>query len=90
MINISFVSTSVSKKKTYTCGLTDGAVIDFAVGEQLKALILASTTITAPFTGPDLVKHAIAEHGLSTRQDVERIFSWHRPVLVDKGIIKEL
>lgn len=89
MINISFNNQSTSKKKTYVCALTDGAVIDFSVGEQLKQLILASTTIKPPFTGPDLVREAIEKHGLKTVQDVERIFAWHRPVLVDNNIIKE-
>lgn len=88
-MKITFGSTSGRALTKYKCILTEDTHFETAVSAQVQALILAAVELEE-FNLTELTEKAI-ELGLATKQtDLARIGAWHRPKLIELGVITKI
>jgi hypothetical protein len=90
MITIDFVGSTKSAKK-YKLALNENATLAVQ-SKQLRALIMSAVEFgnkDEEFTLEQLAQNAVDNYELSTRQNPKRIGEWHRPKLIELGVISE-
>lgn len=89
MIEITFETTAKSAKQ-YKLALTENTTLTVQ-SKQLRALIMSAAQLGdngGTFTLEEMAQNAVDNYELSTRQDPKRIGDWHRPALLEMGVIE--
>lgn len=89
MIEVSF-SGSAKAAKQYKLALNESSTLAVQ-SKQLRALIMSAVEFgnrEETFTLEQLAQNAVDNYELATKQDPKRIGEWHRPKLIELGIIE--
>lgn len=89
MIEVNFEGNTRSAKR-YKLALTENATLAVQ-SKQLRALIMSAVQLGndgETFTLESLAQNAVTNYELATKQDPKRIGEWHRPKLIDLGVIE--